>query len=148
MDLSSFVQHGPGIWKFNNSLLSNGIFCQQICSAIDTFSMFEHTFPSVVDFWEALKQYLKQISAKFSCTLSRDRARDRVLLTNKPIRLKAALAAGNSSVKSAIFRVESGLNAIYIQEMEGAKIRSRAQWLEVGEAPSRYFFQLERKTRV
>lgn len=39
VDLSSFVQHGPGIWKFNNSLLSNEIFCQKICSAIDTFSV-------------------------------------------------------------------------------------------------------------
>ena len=39
VDLSSFVQHGPGIWKFNNSLLSNEIFCQKIRSAIDTFSV-------------------------------------------------------------------------------------------------------------
>ena len=145
IDPSSFVPHGPGIWKFNNSLLSNEAFCQQIVSVIDTFSMFEHTFPSVIDFWEALKQDFKQLSIKFSRTLSRDRARSRVLLTNKLIRLKAALVAGNSSVKPAIFRVESELNAIYTQEMEGAKIRSRAQWLELGEAPSRYFFQLERE---
>ena len=39
VDLSSFVQHGPGIWKLNNSLLSNEIFSQKICSAIDTFSV-------------------------------------------------------------------------------------------------------------
>lgn len=143
VDLSSFVQHGPGIWKVNNSLLCNEIFCQKICSTIDTFSMFEHIFPSVVDFWEVLKKDLKQISIDFSRAISRDRARDRVVLTNKLICLKSALVAGDSSVKSEIFRTETDLNAIYMQEMEGFKIRSRAQWLEQGEVPSQYFFQLE-----
>ena len=58
VDLSSFVQHGPGIWKFNNSLLSNEIVCQKIRSAIDIC-------PSVVDFWESLKQDLRQIQLNF-----------------------------------------------------------------------------------
>ena len=70
MDLLSFVQHGPGIWKFNNPFLSNEFFCQKTCSAMDTFSMFEHAFLSVVDFWEALKQELKQISVPFSRTFA------------------------------------------------------------------------------
>ena len=48
-----------------------------------------------------------------------------------------------SPVKAEIFLTETDLNAIYMQEMEGFKIRSRAQWLEQGEVPSRYFFQLE-----
>ena len=108
------------------------------------FSSFEHTFSSVVDFWEALKQDFKQISIEFSRTISQDRARDRLVLRNKLICLKAALVAGNSSVKSAIFHTETELNTIYLREMEGSKIRSGAQWLELGEAP-RYFFQLERE---
>jgi len=32
-----------------------------------------------------------------------------------------------------------------LQEAEGAKIRSRAQWIEEGEKPTRYFFRLENK---
>lgn len=145
VDLSSFVQQGPGIWKFNNSLLSNEIFCQKIRLAIDAFSMFEHTFPSVVDFWEASKQDFKQISVEFSRTVSREHVHDRVLLSNKLIGSKAALIAGNSSVKSTIFCTETDLNTIYMEEMEGSKIRSTAQWLELGEVPSRYFFQLDRE---
>lgn len=66
INLSSFVPHGPGMWKFNNSLLANEAFCQNIRSTIDVFSSFEHTFLSVVDFWEALKQDFKQISIEFS----------------------------------------------------------------------------------
>ena len=54
--------------------------------------MFEHIFRSVVEFLEALKQDLKQISIDFSRAISRDR----VVLTNKLIRLKSALAAGVS----------------------------------------------------
>ena len=68
-----------------------------------------------------------------------------MLLRNKLIRLKAAIVAGNSSVKSAIFCTETDLNTTYMQEMEGFQIRSRAQWVELGKVPSRYFFQLERE---
>lgn len=40
INLSSFVPHGPGIWKFNNSLLANEAFCQKIQSTIDVFFFF------------------------------------------------------------------------------------------------------------
>ena len=36
VDLSSFVQHGPGIWTFNNSLLLNEMFCQKIRPSLNT----------------------------------------------------------------------------------------------------------------
>lgn len=31
------------------------------------------------------------------------------------------------------------------KELDGSKLHSRAQWLEEGERPTRYFFKLERK---
>ena len=145
VNMGNFTQHGPGLWKFNNSLLTNDDFCKSICSVIDTFSEFQHAFSSVSEFWELLKSDFKRISVQFSSAIAKTRAHDRVLLTNKLIKLKAALVAGDLTVKSEIFRTESELNALYSKEMEGTKIRSRAQWLEEGELPSRFFFQLERE---
>ena len=48
-----------------------------------------------------------------------------------------------SFLKLSIERLESQLNAINFQQQKSAQVRSRAQWIEEGEKPSKYFFQLE-----
>ena len=59
------------------------------------------------------------------------------------ILLKRHLAAGCSFVKNEIIELESQLSQLLDRQLEGAKIRSRAKWLEEGETPSRYFLRLE-----
>ena len=49
-----------------------------IRSAIDSFLAFEHAFPSIFEFWENLKEHLKQISIEFSRSTARERAHERV----------------------------------------------------------------------
>ena len=50
--------------------------------------------------------------------------------------------AGDSN---SVGELESQLSSLISKEAEGAKIRSRAQWFEEGEKPTRYFFHLEKK---
>ena len=47
-----------------------------IRSAIDSFLAFEHAFPSIFEFWENLKEHLKQISIEFSRSTARERAHE------------------------------------------------------------------------
>ena len=44
--------------------------------------------------------------------------------------------------------LEGALSCLVLQEAEGAKIRSRAQWIEEGEKPTHFFFRLETKRAV
>lgn len=69
--------------------------------------------------------------------------RDQVFLTNKLISLRQCLVAGDDSVIDSIQDVESRLKAIYTKEIEGIRVCSPAVWLEEGECPTRYFFQLQ-----
>ena len=46
---------------------------------------------------------------------------------------------------SVVNNLECQLSSLISKEAEGAKIRSRAQWFEEGEKPTRYFFRLEQK---
>ena len=64
-------------------------------------------------------------------------------LTNSLIIAKRQLVAGNSSASFTIERFESQLNASNLQQQKSAQVRSRAQWIEEGEKPSKYFFRLE-----
>lgn len=63
-------------------------------------------------------------------------------MTNRLIVLKNRLISDDSSVKSEIADLEGSLKTLMTEEYEGAKIRSRAKWLEEGETPSRFFSQL------
>ena len=69
----------------------------------------------------------------------------RVVLTNRVIPLKQRLASRDNSVKAEIASLKLELKLLVSAELEGSKIRSRSRWLERGEKPTRFFFQLERE---
>lgn len=75
-------------------------------------------------------------------------------LTKQLIRAKSALysgvpnmvsTVGNLEMASSVGNLESDLLCLVSQEVEGAKIRSRAEKIEKDEKPTRYFFRLEKK---
>ena len=68
---------------------------------------------------------------------------EKVLLITRSSLLKRCLAAGDNSVKLAIWELELALNNLFDRQLESSKIRSRAKWLEDGETPSSYFLRLE-----
>ena len=130
---------GSGVWKINNSLLEDEDFRALISELMDLFVSFRHAFPSSREFLDALENDIRSVSVSFS----RDRSREKVLLTNRLIVLKRRFALGNISDTQEVALLEASLRAIFDKELEGSKIRSRARWMEEGEAPSRYFFTLE-----
>ena len=145
VDLSYVFDFGPGVWKFNNSLLDDRIYCDLIIELINQHLIFRHVFISVKDFWESLKDVIRSRTIEYSKAKRIELSRERISITNRLIKLKSNLVNGDLSVKPEILELESALNAIFRREQEGMKIRSRAKWLEEGEVPSRYFFKLGRE---
>ena len=81
------------------------------------------------------------LGAKWDIRLKQD---DRYyVLTHEFISLRQQLVDGDNSVVDSINDIECRLKAIYTKKIEGILIRSRAEWLEDGEHPTRYFFQLQ-----
>ena len=76
---------------------------------------------------------------------SKSRQHKQTLLENLTI-AKENLISGDNSAAQEVKDIENELKIITQKELEGVKIRSRSQWIEDGEKPSRYFFSLERKT--
>ena len=116
-----------------------------ITDLIDQHLSFKHVFVSVKEFWESLKEVFWNSTINYSKVKRRELLRDRVRITNRLVKLKFRLVNGDDSVKSEILELESELGAIFRQELDGIKIRSRAKWLEEGEARSRFFFKLGRE---
>ena len=128
----------------NNSLLKDKDFCTSIEKLIDCHLLFLPSFASLQDWWEFLKLSIKEESIVFSRNKRRRLRKEQVFLTNKLIRLRRRLVDGDDTVSVLISDTESRLKAPRVKEIEGIMIRSRAQWLEEGERPSRYFFNLQK----
>ena len=142
-DIPDSIKHGPGVWNFNNSLLNDKVFCDRIQKLIEDHVSFFSCFPSIQDWWEFLKESIKEESISFSRNKRRQLHRDEVFLTNKLIRLRQRLVDGDISVINSICDVESRLKALNEKRIRGIFVRSRAEWIEDGERPSRYFFKLQ-----
>ena len=142
---SRLPTHKTGIWKFNCSLLSDTDFKQLIINAIERSKLEVNNFASLGDWWDALKIKLRTISIDFSTRKRRKVNADRSMLTKKLIRAKHDLFSGDQLAAPTVKNLESALSSLISKEAEGAKIRSKVQWLEEGEKPTRFFFRLEQK---
>ena len=143
-DIPTGVKRGPGVWNLNNSLLKDKDFCTSIEKLIDCHLLFLPSFASLQDWWEFLKLSIKEESIVFSRNKRRRLRKEQVFLMNKLIRLRRRLVDGDDTVSVLISDTESRLKALRIKEIKGIMIRSRAQWLEEGERPSRYLFNLQK----
>lgn len=136
---------GPGLWKFNNSLLLDSSFYSFICNRISDLSSCYETFPSVKIWWDFCKRCLQADIVSFASAKRRQLSHQRVTLTNELIACKQRLVQGDNFVIPRIVLLQSQLQSLTLGALEGVKVRSRAQWLDEGEKPSRYFFKLERE---
>ena len=101
---------GPGIWKFNNSLLNDDVFCNYISNCINHLANCLQLFPSVKVWWDFFKNSIRSEITFFAKEKSRDPSHERVLLVNRIIKLKLQLTSGNPSVSPEIIELESKLN--------------------------------------
>ena len=143
LNLHDTKPRGPGVWKFNNSLLQDDFFCCLMFDLIDRFLQTRSSFRSDMVMWDNLKKEIKNFCINFSREKWRHFSREKILAINRLSFLKRQLASENPVVKSEILNLESFLKQLFDRQLEGSKIRSRVQWLEEGETPSKYFLRLE-----
>ena len=134
-----------GVWKFNSSLLSDANFKRELSELITDQKQRTGDFQSIGLWWDNLKTTIRDFCQKYCASKRRSANRTRTSLTKRLISAKNDLARGNESRSSEIRDLESSLSSLAVQEAEGAKIRSRAKWIEEGEKPTRYFFRREQQ---
>ena len=108
------VWRGPGVWKFNNSLLEDKNFCELIHNLIQSHISYFAAFASPQNWWEFLKISIKEESISFSHKKRHQLCHDRVFWTNKLISLRQRLVDDDSSVVDSIQDIESLLIKVYL----------------------------------
>ena len=138
-------KRGPGLWKFNNSLLLNDEFV----SLIETsYSAISEKFCELHDKelkWEMVKMELRGLIIQYA---KRKARKSREYLESLEQRLAETDAFinnsnegdGNLETKLTLQeQLKKELQYIYEKKSEGALFRSKLRWTEQGEKPTRYF---------
>ena len=145
---------GKGFWKLNVSLLRDASYIALIKSIItETASEYNKNVPincneQIIDdnlFWETLKMKIRSASIKYSSQLKRDKAKEQKYLETSINILERGLFNARNEVRNLYQQYKSKLEAIRESLLEGAMIRSRSRWLELGEKPTKYFCGLEKR---
>ena len=136
---------GPGLWKFNNTLLTDTDFCEHLSSCISDLTLCVPRFSSIAEWWEFFKSSLREECISFAKQKRVNLNCEKVVLTNRLIKCKQALIRGDRSVAREIINLEAQLFALFSLEVEGVKTRSRVHWIEEGEKPTCYFFRLQQE---
>ena len=142
---SNETEHGPGFWKFNNSLLTDKCYTEMITKQIPEFISKYCSLSDKGLFWEMIKMEIRAttiIFAKNKAKQKRNEEKDLLIRLNQlqeKIRSKFCEAT-----KIVMDRVKKELAKIVSGKTRGAMTRSKAQWYEFGEKNNKYFYNLEK----
>ena len=133
-----------GRWKFNGALLKEKRFVEGFRAwVVERVRVLGENGNWWAD-WPVLKEEMREFCVKYGKERARWKRIRRDGLTKGIIGLKRRMARGEK-VGEEILKMEGHLKALVAEEFEGVKVRSRAEWIEDGERPSRFFFNFMRE---
>jgi len=138
---------GDGFWHFNNSLLQDPIFTDDIQSFWQEWLLQKNTFDNPLIWWDKAKQNFKRIAIHRSTTLRKTQRNERYQLERSLHHLQQKAANGNSTDIEHYLTAKEKLKQFELTDLEAIKIRTKARFLEEGEKSTRYFYSLEKKQK-
>ena len=144
-------KRGPGLWKFNNSLLKDQVFLTLI---ENSYPMIKVKYSEVEDArlrWELIKMELRGIIIPFAKNKARATRLYIENLEKQLAELDFTILSHTGSQMDLFFKqselekLKKELQHSYDKKGEGAIFRSKLRWTEQGEKPTKYFFNLEAK---
>ena len=140
-------KRGPGLWKFNNALLEDNEYVDLI---EENYPKFCEKYSVLGDNrikWELIKMEMRSLTISYSKYKSKHRNNRELELQNRLEALdrKINQNSNRENVRAEIEEYDNlkiELNQIYEAKEKGAIFRSKTRWVEQGEKPTRYFFNL------
>ena len=118
LELQNVFSHGPGIWRLNLDLLDDENFCIMISGIISKHAQLRETFPSIHEWWDFLKDFVKYTAKKYGRDKQRKLNSEKVTATNRLINAKRSLVNGNTSATKLIDELESQIKSIVLRTKE------------------------------
>ena len=109
--LDDHISNGPGVWKFNTSLLDDANYCSLVASFWSFWQSYysAESFSSILDWWDLGKFYLREVTRSYSRSVAMDRRHHKSFLTREMHKLQRLFEAGDSLAFSKVCEVQEEL---------------------------------------
>lgn len=135
---------GRGVWKLNNSILKDKAFKRELQATQRFWKAKQHEYINIHEWWDKVKSEYKRTAISYSVRKQRRQRKQEDNLLKAISDLKKEIRPDLNKLRL----LEQQLTDLVQKRLDGVKIRSRAQWVEDGEKPTKYFFELERKKQA
>ena len=140
---------GPLYWKFNNTLISDEEYVNNVKSKIPEFYRESRVLQDPVSRWEFLKYRMRQYSMKVAKQKAHDRKSKRLNLEKKVKCLELPISSKSSDeLLQEYNKCKNDLDTIYDYITDRIILHSKVNWYEHGEKSSRYFLNLEKRNKA
>jgi exonuclease III len=140
-----FKQHkrNSAYWCLNTSLLQDPAYVDAIKSFWNDWTLQKHRFSKLQTWWDVGKDRIKDLSQQFSLTKTHVFKTRQKELKNDIARLESI--TDEPDVVTLLTEQRSTLERLERVQLRGAWIRSRFQFVNDSDTPSKYFFNLEKR---
>ena len=141
---------GPGLWKFNNTLLKDEHYVSKIRETYSRTRVFYSNLADARLLWEMLKMETRAATIAYSKKKAK-------ATTNRELEIRRQLeildrnicdnfnSPNIAHILNEYEDLKMELQSIYEEKGRAAIFRSKCRWVEKGERPTKYFFNLEKR---
>ena len=143
-------RRGPGLSKFNNSLLDDEGYVNLIR---ESYSSISEKYAGLEDKrlkWELVKMELRGLTIPYAKNKAKNiRKKEKDLqkrLSDLDLLFSNSIdSAQVNHLEAEYFQLKHDLCLIYENKGKGSIVRSKTKWIEQGEKPTKYFLNLEKR---
>ena len=144
MSISTY-RRGPGFWKLNCKLLQDKTYLDLIKKCIDETTENNKNCDPVL-LWDTVKCQIRGATISFSSYLAKQKQSELSNLERRLSELKAIFENTlDENLIIEIQEVENQINDHLLIKTQGAIVRSRARYVELGEKNTKYFLNMEKR---
>uniref|UniRef100_A0A3B3DKH2 Reverse transcriptase domain-containing protein n=1 Tax=Oryzias melastigma TaxID=30732 RepID=A0A3B3DKH2_ORYME len=139
------THNNSSFWHFNNKLLQDRVFCESFRFFWAQWGLKRQNFESLIQWWDVGKTQIRVFCQQYS-SHSTKRLKDTVQALQDCIRsIELSLEADSNNHAAGLLREKRReLSHMLKQRAEGALVRSRYQDIKDMDAPTAFFFGLEK----
>ncbi|KAL9981573.1 hypothetical protein ACROYT_G010292 [Oculina patagonica] len=150
LSLPNNSPRGPGFWKFNNTLLKDDSYIFKIR---DLIPRLREEYASLKDkrlVWELIKMEIRDNTISFAKRKARAALKREVQISKRLEELDHEICNSDnlSDIENTLNEydnLKTEFQSIYEEKGRAAIFRSKCRWVEKGERPTKYFFNLEKR---
>ena len=148
LEIDQTFKRGPGTWKFNNTLLKDDEYINLIKNNYSSLQEKYKEIESRQLYWELVKMEIRSMTIVFS-KKKRFNLRNRETAIQRKLEELDKEICNNQNLDDDILteyeNLKKDLSEIYHTKGKEAMFRSKIRWIENGEKPTKYFFNLEKR---